>query len=253
MLYAEKYFPYGAPPMRVILHMPSRYIRVIVADDHPAVALGISYELGLDPAIDVIGCAKNSTSLIAQLDAQPCDVVVSDYTMPGGKYGDGLALFALLRRRYPDLRIAVLTMIDTPTLIRALLGHDKVCVLSKSDPTSHIVNAVHAVYRGKTYYSPKIQGMIVNESSTIGSLQLTRREAEIVRLLCAGATVTEIAQQSHRSVQTVSSQKRNAMKKLGIERDADLILYGADAAKASQGEAGLQAFTEPDPTAWRST
>ncbi|KAG1165889.1 hypothetical protein G6F35_018518 [Rhizopus arrhizus] len=72
--------------MRVIRPMPSRYIRVIVADDHPAVALGISYELGLDPAIDVIGCAKNSTDLVAQLEVQPCDVLVSDYTMPGAAY-----------------------------------------------------------------------------------------------------------------------------------------------------------------------
>ena len=242
-----------ANPMRVIRPMPSRYIRVIVADDHPAVALGISYELGLDPAIDVIGCAKNSTDLVAQLEVQPCDVLVSDYTMPGGKYGDGLALFAMLRRRYPELRIAVLTMIDTPTLIRALLGHDNVCVLSKSDSTSHIVNAVHAVYQGKTYYSPKIKGMIIDEAFTQGSERLTRREAEIVRLLCAGATVTEIAQQFHRSVQTISSQKRNAMKKLGLERDADLILYGADAARDPLGEGGFQALSRPDPTAWRST
>lgn len=237
--------------MRITRLMPSRYIRVIVADDHPAVALGVSYELGQDPAIDVIGCAENSTDLVALLDAQPCDVVVSDYTMPGGKYGDGLALISLLRRRFPGLRIAVLTMIDTPTLIRALLERHNVCVLSKSDATSHIITAVHAVYLGKTYYSPRIKGMLIDQAFTMGSMRLTRREAEIVRLLCAGATVTEIAQQSHRSVQTVSSQKRSAMKKLGIERDADLILYGADAARDPLGESGTRALWRPDPTAWR--
>ena len=240
----------GEPPKRVICPMPSRYIRVIVADDHPAVALGVSYELGLDPAIDVIGCVESSTDLIARLDGQPCDVVVSDYTMPGGRYGDGLGLIALLRRRYPDLRIAVLTMVESPTLIRALLGHDDLCVLSKSDSTSHIVSAVHATYQGKTYYSPTIKEMIMNQAFGVADVRLTKREAEIVRLFCAGATVTEISLLSHRSVQTVSSQKRSAMRKLGIERDADLIRYGADATKSHLGEEGFQALSRPDTAAW---
>lgn len=231
--------------------MPSRYIRVIVADDHPAVALGVSYELGLDPAIDVIGCVENSTDLITRLDAQPCDAVVSDYTMPGGRYGDGLGLIALLRRRYPELRIAVLTMVDSPTLIRALLGHDHLCVLSKSDPTDHIVKAVHAMYQGKTYYSPTIKGMIINPAFTAGPVRLTQREAEIVRLFCAGATVTEISLLSHRSVQTVSSQKRSAMRKLGLDRDVDLLRYGADLAKSPLREGGFQALSQPELATWR--
>ncbi|MGE8637508.1 MAG: hypothetical protein ACN6PR_02630 [Achromobacter sp.] len=48
--------------------MSSRYIRVIVADDHPAVALGVSYELGRDPSIDVVACVENSTDLISRPD-----------------------------------------------------------------------------------------------------------------------------------------------------------------------------------------
>jgi len=230
--------------------MSSRYIRVIVADDHPAVALGVSYELGLDPAIDVIGCAENSTDLIARLETQHCDVVVSDYTMPGGKYGDGLGLIALLRRRYPALRVAVLTMIDNPTLIRALLAYENLCVLSKSDSTSHIINAVHAMYQARTYYSPTIKDMIVNQAFALGRARLTKREAEIVRLFCAGATVTEISQMSHRSVQTVSSQKRSAMRKLGIERDADLIKYGADAAQIQAGDGGLSMIPRMNDRVW---
>ncbi|MNV60375.1 Transcriptional regulatory protein RcsB [compost metagenome] len=84
----------------------------------------------------------------------------------------------------------------------------------------------------------------------MGQVRLTKREAEIVRLFCAGATVTEISLLSHRSVQTVSSQKRSAMRKLGLERDADLIRYGADVAKSHLREGGLQALSRPDPATW---
>ncbi len=141
-------------------------------------------------------------------------------------------------------------MIDNPTLIRALLAYENLCVLSKSDSTSHIINAVHAMYQGRTYYSPTIKDMIVNQAFALGRARLTKREAEIVRLFCAGATVTEISQMSHRSVQTVSSQKRSAMRKLGIERDADLIKYGADAAQIQAGDGGLSMIPRMDERVW---
>ncbi|MBO1014513.1 response regulator transcription factor [Achromobacter sp. SD115] len=201
-------------------------IRVIVADDHPIVSLGVSHELARDPTIEVIGCARDSTDLMTLLEAQPCDVVVSDYTMPGGKHGDGLGLIGLLRRRFPQLHVAVLTMVDHPTLLRALLTEKKLCILSKADSTRHIIEAIHAMMRGRTYYSPTIKDMIIRESLSPAQPRLTRREAEIVRLFCAGTTITEISRISSRSVQTISSQKRSAMRKLGIARDADLIRYG---------------------------
>ena len=204
-------------------------IRVIIADDHPIVSLGVSHELARDPAIEVIGCARNSTDLVALLEIQPCDAVVSDYAMPGGKHGDGLGLIGFLRRRYPALRVAVLTMVEHPTLLRALLAEKNLCILSKADSTRHIAEAIHAMSRGRTYYSPTVKDMIIRESLSAQQPRLTRREAEIIRLFCAGATITEISQISSRSVQTVSSQKRSAMRKLGIERDADLIRYGCAA------------------------
>jgi two-component system capsular synthesis response regulator RcsB len=210
-------------------NMSQGRIRVIIADDHPIVSLGVSHELARDPAIEVIGCARNSTDLVALLETQPCDAVVSDYAMPGGKHGDGLGLIGFLRRRYPALRVAVLTMVEHPTLLRALLAERNLCILSKADSTRHIAEAIHAMSRGRTYYSPTVKDMIIRESLSAQQPRLTRREAEIVRLFCAGATITEISRISSRSVQTVSSQKRSAMRKLGIERDADLVRYGCAA------------------------
>ncbi|HEB0688926.1 TPA: response regulator transcription factor, partial [Pseudomonas aeruginosa] len=96
-------------------------IRVMVADDHPAISLGISYELSRNNSLEVLGQVSNSTELIAQLNEHVCDVAIVDYTMPGGKYGDGLALLSLLRRRYPGLQLVVFTMLNNPGLIRAIL------------------------------------------------------------------------------------------------------------------------------------
>ncbi|WZB72132.1 LuxR C-terminal-related transcriptional regulator [Achromobacter xylosoxidans] len=65
--------------------------------------------------------------------------------------------------------------------------------------------------------------MLLNSMMVAEPNRLTPREAEIVRLFCAGSTITEIAERLHRSVQTVSTQKRSAMRKLGVSRDVDLI------------------------------
>jgi DNA-binding NarL/FixJ family response regulator len=71
-------------------------IRVILADDHPAVVAGLLHTLKKYPTLDVVDTVGNSTELLAALGKQPCDVLVSDYSMPGGDYGDGIRL----RRRH---------------------------------------------------------------------------------------------------------------------------------------------------------
>ena len=207
----------------------------MVADDHPAVALGISHELNRVNTIKLVGTAANSTDLVAALDTQPCDVLVSDYVMPGGKHGDGLVLLSFLRRRYPALRLVVITMIDNPGIIHAIVKQGITCVLSKSDAMSHLIGAVHAAYVEGNYYSPGIKTIMENDYSPTATRELTARESEVIRLFASGQTINEIAAQLHRSKQTISSQKSSAMRKLGIKRDADLIRYLADGS-----------LTEPD-------
>ncbi|WP_420994763.1 response regulator [Cupriavidus sp. 30B13] len=207
-------------------------IKVIVADDHPAVALGISYELQKIDAATLIATVGNSTELVNMLDTHPCDVLVTDYVMPGGKYGDGLALVSFLRRRYPALRLVIFTMVDNPGVIRAIMQQGVNCILSKSDAMSHLLAAVHAAHVEGKYFSPSIKEMLEDEQPASQPRPLTPREAEVVRRFGSGQTINEIAAQLHRSKQTVSSQKSSAMRKLGIKRDADLIRYATDGSLA---------------------
>jgi two-component system capsular synthesis response regulator RcsB len=205
--------------------MDEFFVRVVVADDHPASALGMSQALAGSSTIRLIGSVVNSTDLVAMLDRQQCDVLVVDYVMPGGKYGDGLVLLSFLQRRYPALRLVSITMVDNPSVLRAIQKQGVTCILSKSDAISHLVGAVHAAYVGASYLSPFIKQLLDDGDVSVGTRVLTVRELEVVRLYGAGYTVGEIAAQLHRSKQTISSQKSSAMKKLGIVRDADLIRY----------------------------
>ncbi|VWC80769.1 two component LuxR family transcriptional regulator [Burkholderia lata] len=208
--------------------MDEFFVRVMVADDHPSSALGMSQALAGSSTIRLMGTVSNSTDLVAMLDEQQSDVLVVDYVMPGGKYGDGLALLSFLQRRYPALHLVTITMIDNPSVLLAIQRQGVGCILSKSDAISHLVGAVHAAYVRANYLSPFIKQLLEGTESTSGTRMLITREIEVVRLYGAGYTVGEIATQLHRSKQTISSQKSSAMKKLGIVRDADLIRYASE-------------------------
>ncbi|WDR88019.1 response regulator [Burkholderia ambifaria] len=208
--------------------MDEFFVRVMVADDHPSSALGMSQALAGSSTIKLLGTVSNSTDLVAMLDVQQSDVLVVDYVMPGGKYGDGLALLSFLQRRYPALHLVSITMIDNPSVLHAIQRQGVGCILSKSDAISHLVGAVHAAFVGANYLSPFVKQLLEGTEKSMGTRALTAREIEVVRLYGAGLTVGEIAVQLHRSKQTISSQKSSAMKKLGIVRDADLIRYASE-------------------------
>jgi hypothetical protein len=80
---------------------------------------GVRPDLKKSSTISVIDAVKDSTAFSAALDHLPCDVVVSDYVIPRGDYGDGLPLFPLINRRYPNLKIVVLSMLEIPAVALA--------------------------------------------------------------------------------------------------------------------------------------
>jgi two-component system capsular synthesis response regulator RcsB len=206
------------------VHMTTIPIRVAVADDHPAVVIGIAHELAAADNIQLIGTAADSSELVALLEANRCDVAITDYAMPGGAYGDGAALLSYIRRRYPRVHIVVFTMMENPGLVLNIFELGIGCVVSKADPTHHLVEAARAAAAGRRYLSPTIEAALA-DAPLHGPRALTQRESEVVRLFVSGLTVNEIAARLNRSKKTVSAQKMSAMKKLGIERETDLYQY----------------------------
>ncbi|KRA01262.1 response regulator transcription factor [Achromobacter sp. Root565] len=214
-------------------------IRILLADDHPAVLSGITHELSSVPSIVVEGVAQESGQLVELLRTTPCDVLVTDYAMPGGALGDGLTFISYLRRTFPDLKIVVFTMLDNSAVVQELSKIGVHSVLGKSHATRRLVSAIHAVYAGARYF-PADDRTRPNDLHAMRSQvasDLTKRELEVVRLFVSGMSVNEIATQLNRSKQTISTQKTSAMRKLNVERDADLFRFAFETgiAVASEG------------------
>ncbi|WP_369040350.1 response regulator [Stenotrophomonas maltophilia] len=203
-------------------------IRVVLADDHPVIRLGLQNALEAEPTLQCVGVACSADELVALLDAVACDVLVTDYAMPGGVYADGLEMITRLRERLPQLRVVVVTGLDQLALVRSL-EHAGICqIVSKADDLRHVPAAVLAAYAGRPYASPAIAALLRQRIDAGRTRALSPRELEVIRLYVQGQTISQIAEQLGRKKQTVSTQKNSALRKLGVANESELYTFAAE-------------------------
>ncbi|MFC5741048.1 response regulator transcription factor [Dyella tabacisoli] len=212
-------------------------MRIIVADDHPVILMGIkALFASFGNTYEFVGEAHNGRDLLALLAAQPCDLLITDFSMPDEQgSSDGLPLLKRLRRDYPELPIIILTMVHNPSLISGMLAAGARGVVDKASMTRELLQAIQTVLSGRTHLSEQMRAEIADLRASHGDADthvaladgggLSKREAEVVRLYASGHSVTQIAEQLHRSVKTVSQQKNDAMRKLGLKSNSQLYEY----------------------------
>ncbi|WP_207556815.1 response regulator [Paraburkholderia acidicola] len=206
-------------------------LRVIVADDHPFVLLGIRAALAAQDGIDIVGEADSPTALIDLLKTTPCDVLVTDLTMPeaSGLAEDGLRLVRRVCRDWPEVRIVVLTALTNAAILRAIMSHGVTGMLNKTESMEDLVVAIRCAGYGRPYVGQPILDALATASGDpvgLGPIRrLSPREMEVVSLFAGGQSISEIAHTLRRDIRTVSRQKRNAMIKFGVSNDAGLFIY----------------------------
>jgi two-component system, NarL family, captular synthesis response regulator RcsB len=203
-------------------------IRVAVADDHPTLLAGMEHLLSGFDGIEVIGLVTDSTALVDLLGKSACDVVVTDFSMPNGRYGDGLALLKFLQRRFPKLQRVVLTGVESPDVLTSILDIGVRAVLSKADDLHHLESAIRTAHLDQIYLSPTAQRIVATALARVPDAsdnRLSKRETEVLRLYAEGLSVSQIGARNGRSSKTISAQKMTAMKKLNLKNDADIFRY----------------------------
>lgn len=206
-------------------------LRVVLADDHPFVLLGIRATFRMDEHIEVVGEAVSAASLLTLLVTTPCDVLVTDFAMPelGLQAEDGLRLIKRLRRDWPEIRIVVLTSMSNVAILRSILSAGAMSLLNKVESMDELATAIRAAGVGRRYISSSIVSALAVAGAETGELaggpHLSPREIEVVRMFASGLSITEIARSLERDVRTISRQKRDAMSKLGVHNDPGLFAF----------------------------
>lgn len=205
-------------------------LRVIIADDHPLILMGIRELLGRDINLSVEAVAASPSELVEHLQKNQPDAIITDYSMPGDEqYGDGMRFISYLRRHFPDVKLIVLTMVSNPMIISSLYDAGVQGVVLKQDELSEVLVALHLLRQGVKYYPANFKQDTpkdVLESSVSDRLaSLSPREFEVLRLFALGDSISSIAEQLNRSIKTISAQKASAMRKLNVHNNQDLIVF----------------------------
>ena len=207
-------------------------IRVLIADDHAIVRLGVIklIELLGGGEIAVVGEVDDGESLLDAVAALSPDVLLLDIVMPG------LDVVEHARRvaEMPDgPRVLMLTNHDRDDYVLPLLAAGISGYLLKDEIPDAIVQAIRAVAEGGTWFSQRIAGQIARstfapapDAESVGSAPtLTPREWEILQHLAQGQSNSDIAEQLSLSKATIQNYVSNIYAKLGIETRAEAMLY----------------------------
>ncbi|MFY3137939.1 response regulator [Achromobacter xylosoxidans] len=207
--------------------------RILLADDHQVVILGVRNVLEGVARYHIVGEALSATELIRKARELAPDIIITDYNMPSEDgYGDGLALVQYLRRNFPRVRILIHTMISSPVIVASLYEEGVSGVLFKSGDLAEILTALgtlenNQIYRGAPQAPAANHGGGPQDAAT-RIARLSPKELEVLRHFLSGTSVGDIARIMNRSVKTVSTHKVAAMRKLDVETDHELVMFGVN-------------------------
>lgn len=199
--------------------------RIIIADDHPVVLHGIHIVLQTH-LMQVVGSARDGAQLLQLVDRHDCDAVLTDLSMPG--HGpDGPELIDALRRRRPALPVVVLTGARHPGLLDSLLREGISGLVDKCADFAELPQALNAALAGKMFVSRQLRHHLQARDLLFPRepVALSAREREVLELLAAGLSVNAIAEHCGRSPKTISRQKAEAKRKLGLQNNQELFDY----------------------------
>ena len=175
----------------------------------------------------MIAEAYQVSDLLNLLQQHHCDLLITAFSMPGDTRSDGMVMIQQLRRDYPNLSIIVLTQIQNSAILQSLIQAGVKGLILKKSVINELADAIRQILLGHRYIGPTVQMLLASAgiSGQGNNNPLTPKESEVVRLLASGMSVTQVADYLHRSVKTISTQKKSAMTRLGISSDSALFDY----------------------------
>lgn len=201
-------------------------IRVMVVDDHAILREGVRALLATADGIEVVGEAADGAEAIQALSEIETDVVLMDIAMPRM---DGLEATRRIRRRYPEVKVLILTQYDNREYILSSVKAGASGCVPKKSAAAELISAIRAVHQGDSFLHPSAVKVLIGEylekAGDDPYDRLTSREREVLKLVAEGHTNKEIADILVVSVKTVLGHRTKIMEKLDIHNRTELIKY----------------------------
>ena len=192
-------------------------IRVLIADDHAMVRMGLASLLGTEPDIEVIGEAENGEAAVHKALSLKPDVIVMDLVMPGK---DGTAATVEIMKALPEMKILLLTSFGTADGISHAMEAGASGALMKNADFSELVASIRTVASGGRAISPEILHFMEEDPPV---RNLTRRQSEILAAVVRGLTNDDIAKQFSIQRSSVKDHLTAIFAKLGAANRSEAV------------------------------
>ena len=203
-------------------------LRIFLADDHTVVREGLKTLVNRQTDMEVVGEASDGADLWRLARDCDADVVIMDISMP---QVNGAEATIELRRHCPDIKVLALSVHEDSSYLRQLLEAGASGYVLKRSAAETLIQAIRLVADGGVYLDPALAGKIVGSlfgTTAAGAaldVELSDREADVIRLIAHGYSNKEIAAQLSLSIKTVETYKGRAMDKLGLDSRVAIVRY----------------------------
>lgn len=205
-------------------------IRVLVVDDHAILRDGIRSILESQEDVIVVGEASDGAEALEFVSKLLPDIVLMDISMPNT---NGLEATRLIKERYPQVKVLILTQHDNREYIAPALGAGASGYVLKRSGRREMLNALRQVHEQGVFLTSNITQEVLQDYSQNGrngkeyEHLLTERERQVLQLVVEGKSNKEIALMLGISPKTVSVHRTNIMSKLDVQNTVELIRYAA--------------------------
>lgn len=201
-------------------------IRILVADDHAIVRTGFRQFIADEPDMEVAAEAASGEEVIALVREREIDVVLLDIAMPDK---NGIDTLHVIKQIKPQLPVLFLSTYPETQYAVILLRAGADGYVTKDAPPEEIIRAIRTVSRGRRYVSEVTAGLLMQklERPTDQAMHdgLSEREFQVFCKLAQGRKPTEIAEELHLSVKTISTYRARVLEKMRLQSNAELTLY----------------------------
>jgi DNA-binding NarL/FixJ family response regulator len=203
-------------------------IRIILADDHQIVLDGLKMLLQEEPHIQLVGEAINGKQVLNLLEREAVDIAVLDVEMP---VMNGIEASEIIREKYPDTKILILTMYNDQAFIRKLIEIGASGYILKNKGKEELAEAIKDISEGKTYFGREVTNTLISGIQTVvknkpaEEIPLTKREIDVVKLIADGKSTPQIAEELFIAHSTVETHRRNLIDKTGVPNSKALIKW----------------------------
>lgn len=199
-------------------------IKVLIADNHPIVRMGIRQVLNTASDMNVQDDVATTTELFEKLKERSPDVVILEMDIPEI---NGIATLRKIKQEYPDIKVLIYSGQSEDVYALSTIRAGAYGYLSKAAEIDYIISAVRKVSQGSMFITNELAQRLAFDEGTQKPRRffrkLSTREVEVLKMLASGKRNKEVAQGLNLNEKTVSTYKARLMKKLNVDNLVDLL------------------------------